>query len=325
MINELSRNIKLGIFVFAGTLFFIVVLYFIGAKQNLFSSTINVSAKFYNADGLMNGNSVRFAGINIGTVESVDIINDSTVQVQMIIQNDAIKHIKKNSIASIGTDGLMGNKLVNIATVPEPAETIEEGDEFKTFKAISASDMLRTLSVTNQNVLQITEDLKRIASKLNNNNSLWNFLSDTILGNNLKQAIVSIKLTGDRTAYVAGDLTKLMAGVKEGKGTLGALLVDTSLSGKINQSIVNIKMISKDLAIVSGDLSYITKGVKKGDGAVGTLLNDTNFVHNMNKSMENLNTGSKGFSDNMEALKHSVFLRKYFKKQEKAKQKAAGK
>ena len=215
----------------------------------------------------------------------------------------------------------MGNKLVNIATVPEPAETIEEGDEFKTFKAISASDMLRTLSVTNQNVLQITEDLKRIASKLNNNNSLWNFLSDTILGNNLKQAIVSIKLTGDRTAYVAGDLTKLMAGVKEGKGTLGALLVDTSLSVKINQSIVNIKMISKDLAIVSGDLSYITKGVKKGDGAVGTLLNDTNFVHNMNKSMENLNTGSKGFSDNMEALKHSIFLRKYFKKQEKAKKK----
>jgi phospholipid/cholesterol/gamma-HCH transport system substrate-binding protein len=302
-----------------------VVLYFIGAKQNLFSNTISVSAKFYNADGLMTGNSVRFAGINIGTVESVDIINDSTVQVQMIIKNDAIKHIKKNSIASIGTDGLMGNKLVNIATVPEAAETIEEGDEFKTFKAISASDMLRTLSVTNQNVLQITEDLKRIASKLNNNNSLWNFLSDTILGNNLKQAIVSIKLTGDRTAYVAGDLTKLMAGVKEGKGTLGALLVDTSLSGKINQSIVNIKMITNDLAVVSGDLSYITKGVKKGDGAVGTLLNDTNFVHNMNKSMENLNTGSKGFSDNMEALKHSVFLRKYFKKQEKAKKKAAGK
>jgi len=317
MIKDLSRNIKLGMFVFAGTLFFILVLYFIGSKRNLFSSTIKVSAKFYNADGLMTGNSVRFAGINIGTVESVDIINDSTVQVQMIIENSVIEHIKKNSVASIGTDGLMGNKLVNIATVPEVSESIEEGDELKTFKAVSTSDMMRTLNVTNENVRLITEDLKKIASKLNNNNSLWNFLSDTVLGNNLKQAIVSIKLTGERTAYVAGDLSNLMAGVKNGEGVLGALLVDTALSGKLNQSIVNIKLISNNLAVVSGDLSYITKGVKKGDGAVGTLLTDTAFVHNMNKSMLNLNTGSQGFSDNMEALKHSVFLRKYFKKKAK--------
>lgn len=322
MIKDLSRNVKLGIFVFAGTVFFISVLYMIGNKKNMFSSTISISAKFYNADGLMSGNSVRFAGINIGTVESVDIINDSTVQVSMIVEDEVIKYVKKNSIASIGTDGLMGNKLVNIATVNEASEPIAESDELKTFKAVSASDMMRTLSVTNENVKQITEDLKKMASKLNNNNSLWNFLSDTVLGNNLKQAIVSIKLTGERTAYVAGDLTKLMAGVKEGKGTLGALLVDTSLSGKISQSIVNIKLISNNLAMVSGDLSVITKGVKKGDGAVGTLLTDTSFVHNMNKSMENLNSGSKGFSDNMEALKHSIFLRKYFKKQEKAKKKA---
>jgi len=319
MFKDLSRNVKLGVFVFTGTLFFIVLLYFIGSKRNLFSSTLKISAKFYNADGLMSGNSVRFAGINIGTVESVEIINDSTVLVQMVIQNKATQHIKKNSIASIGTDGLMGNKLVNISSVNKTAATIEEGDELTTLKAVSASDMMRTLSITNENIKAITEDLKEISSKLNKSNSLWNFLSDTTITDDLRQTIVSIRLTGERTAYVAGDLTKLMAGVKEGKGTLGALLVDTSLSNNLHQSIVNIKMVSKDLAIVSGDLSHITKGIKNGEGAVGTLLMDTTFVHNMNKSMENINTGSKGLSDNMEALKHSIFLRKYFKKQEKKK------
>jgi len=140
--------------------------------------------------------------------------------------------------------------------------------------------------------------------------------------NNLKQAIVSIKITGERTAYVAGDLTKLMSGVKEGKGTLGALLVDTALSSKMRQSVVNIKLVSNNLAIVSGDLSDISKGIKNGEGALGTLLTDTMFVHHMNKSMENINSGSKGFSDNMEALKHSIFLRKYFRKQEKDKNKS---
>lgn len=319
MFKDLSRNVKLGVFVFTGTLFFIVLLYFIGSKRNLFSSTLKVSAKFYNADGLMSGNSVRFAGINIGTVESVEIINDSTILVQMVIQNKATQHIKKNSIASIGTDGLMGNKLVNISSVNKTAGTIEEGDELTTLKAVSASDMMRTLSITNENIKAITEDLKEISSKLNKSNSLWSFLSDTTITDDLQQTIVSIRLTGERTAYVAGDLTKLMAGIKEGKGTLGALLVDTSLSNNIHQSVVNIKMVSKDLAIVSGDLSHITKGIKNGEGAVGTLLMDTTFVHNMNKSMENINTGSKGLSDNMEALKHSIFLRKYFKKQEKEK------
>lgn len=319
MFKDLSRNVKLGVFVFTGTLFFIVLLYFIGSKRNLFSATTKISAKFYNADGLMSGNSVRFAGINIGTVESVEIINDSTVLVQMVIQNKATQHIKKNSIASIGTDGLMGNKLVNISSVNKTASTIEEGDELTTLKAISASDMMRTLSATNENIKAITEDLKEISSKLNKSNSLWSFLSDTTITDDLRQTIVSIKLTGERTAYVAGDLTKLMAGVKEGKGTLGALLVDTSLSNNLHQSVVSIKLVSKDLAIVSGDLSNITKGIKNGEGAVGTLLMDTTFVHNMNKSMENINTGSKGLSDNMEALKHSIFLRKYFKNQEKKK------
>ena len=194
MIKDLSRNVKLGIFVFAGTIFFIGVLYMIGSKRNLFSSNILISAKFYNADGLMSGNSVRFAGINIGTVKNVEIINDTTVLVQMVIESNVTTHIKKNSIASIGTDGLMGNKLVNIGSVNEAAETIEEGDELKTFKAISAAEMMQTLSVTNENIKIITEDLKQISSKLNKNNSLWNFLADTTLSENLRQTIVSIKL-----------------------------------------------------------------------------------------------------------------------------------
>lgn len=321
MIKDLSRYVKLGIFVFAATLFFIIVMYFIGSKRNLFSSTITVYAKFNNAEGLMSGNAVRFSGINIGTVESVGIINDSTIEVKMVIQDDVMEYIKKNSVASIGTDGLMGNKLINIVSVPEPADQINDGDVLVTYKSVSTTDMLRTLSITNENIRVITEDLKTISAKLNSENSLWTFLSDTVLGFNLKQASVSIKLTGDRTAYIAGDLQKLVGDVKRGHGALGALLVDTSLSNQLRQSIVNIHFISKDLAVVSGDLSHITKSVKDGKGAVGTLLMDTSFVHNMNKSIQNINTGTKGFSDNMEALKHSIFLRKYFKKQAAQKEK----
>ena len=93
MSNETSRNIRLGVFVIIGTLFIITAFYFIGNKQNLFGSTLRISAKFYNVGGLMKGNNVRFAGIDVGTVELVEIINDTAVNVVMIIEKKACKFI----------------------------------------------------------------------------------------------------------------------------------------------------------------------------------------------------------------------------------------
>ncbi len=68
MNNAASRNIRLGIFVIAGLAFLITVLYMVGEKRSLFGSTIKISAQFYNVNGLMAGNNVRFSGVNVGTV-----------------------------------------------------------------------------------------------------------------------------------------------------------------------------------------------------------------------------------------------------------------
>src|SRR5438093_483619 len=128
MNKEANNHLKLGIFVAIGTTLLIIVLYLIGGKRNVFSSNINVSAVFYNVNGLMAGNNVRYAGINVGTVDKVVIENDSSVKVYMLIEKKVKDHIKKNSIVSVGTEGLMGNKLVDISTVAEPAPPVEDGD-----------------------------------------------------------------------------------------------------------------------------------------------------------------------------------------------------
>ncbi len=177
--------------------------------------------------------------------------------------------------------------------------------------------MMRTLNITNNNVKDITEDLKNIAQKLNSPNSVWSILMDTVVAENVKEAIVSIKITGERTAMITGDLSKIMRDIKEGKGSFGALLTDTVFSSKLHQSVVSIKMITDSLALVSGDLHSISSQVKNGKGTIGALIMDTTLVTNLNKSMENAKNGTKGFDDNMEALKHNILLRKYFKKKEK--------
>lgn len=317
MKDELTRNIRVGIIVIAGTVLMIAALYIIGNKQNLFGSTFRVSAQFQNVNGLMAGNNVRLSGINVGTVENVEIVSDSSVKVVMLLENGVKQFIRKNSIASIGTDGLMGNKLVNINSGEGQAENIEEGDVLTTKKPFETDEMLRTLNTTNDNIKYISTDLKVMAQKLNSPNTLWSILMDTVIAENVKSAVVSIKQMTGNTAIITGDLSKIVTDVKAGKGTIGTLLTDTSLSGKLNETIVNIEQITGKMAVISGDLSTFSEKIKNGEGAVGTLLMDTTFAGNLNKSMESIKEGTKGFNENMEALKHNILLRKYFKQKDK--------
>lgn len=306
-------------FVLAGTVFLILAMYFIGSKQSLFTSSFTVTANFHNVDGLMPGNNVRFAGIDVGTVQKIDIINDSSVTVTMRIEEKSSTHIKKNAVASIGTDGLMGNKLVNITSVREFAPPLESGDQLVTQKAVETELMLQTLNKTNEDISTIARNLRIITERVNNSNALWSLLTDSSMAENVKNAIVSIKLTGERSAMVTGDLSDIIRHIKSGKGSLGSLITDTALSHRLKQTVVKINLVSDTLAYVTGDLKYMTGHIRKGEGAVGTILMDTTFVNNLNRSMESIRKGSKGLEDNMEALKSSFLLRRYFKKQEKLK------
>ncbi len=314
MNKDIRNKIVVGAFVSIGMAIFIVGVYFVGSKKNMFSATFTLVVPFNDVNGLETGNNVRFRGLDVGTVKRIEIIHDSVVLVTLMIENRIKPFIKKNAFVSIGTDGLMGNKVAIVRNGFTVANYVDEGDTLLAINPIAGDDIMRTLSNTAKSASEIFDNLKVITNKINTSNGLWALLHDTLLDGNLRQAIVSIKLTGTRSATVMGDLSAIIKHINEGKGTVGALLTDTSLENNIKQSVVNIHVLSDKMAIVSGDLSNINKG----KGAIGTLLMDTSFAHNLSKSMENIRTGSQGLSDDMEALKHSFLLRKYFKNQAKA-------
>jgi phospholipid/cholesterol/gamma-HCH transport system substrate-binding protein len=312
-----SKNIRVGMFVMIGTGLLIFSLYLIGTKQNLFGSTFTLKAQFHQVNGLMPGNNVRFTGIDVGTVKSVEIINDTIVNVEMVIENKVQIFIKKNATATVGTDGLMGNKLININASNQNAPSVEDGDVLRTKNPLGTDDMMRTLSITNENVKDITMNLKHIVQKLNSPNTLWNILMDTVVADNAKNAVFQIKLTGERTAEATGDLKQIIKEVKQGKGTIGQLIKDTSMVRQLNKSMLNIKQISDSLTLVVNDMHFISGKIKTGEGAIGKILIDTAFANNMNQGMIHIKNGSKHLEENLEALKHSILLRKYFKKQAK--------
>lgn len=314
MAKDDSKKTRVGLLVTIGTALLIITMYLIGDKQNIFGSTFNISANFHNVNGLMVGNNVRFNGINVGTIRHIEIINDSTIQVEMTIENKVREYIKKNTLASVGTDGLMGNKLINLNFSKAESEPIEDGDVLESLKPIETDEMLRTLNRTNEEIGVIVKNLRLITQKVNSPNTLWNLLMDTVVAENVKAAIVNFKITSGQSAVITGDLSSIVRDIKSGKGSVGALLTDTSFAHQLSQTIVNINLVSDSLAYITGDLKNITTKVKNGDGAIGTLLMDTTFVHNLNESLLNIKNGTKGFDDNMEALKHNFLLRKYYKK-----------
>ena len=315
--SEGTKNIRLGLFVTIGTLLLIAALYFIGSRQNLFGSSFRISANFYNVNGLMKGNNVRFDGIDVGTVESIEIISDSAVKVVMVIEDNVKEFIKKNAVASVGTDGLMGNKLVNINAGKGEALPINEGDVLQTLKPIEMDEMVRTLNETNTNMMHISSNLRNITDRINSKNSLWNLLMDTVVAENVKSSIVNLKLATNKSVIITGDLQFISSYIRNGKGSLGALITDTALSARVNQTVVKLKSVSDSAAILEGDIGQIVSNLKHGKGTVGVLLNDTTLIHDLNKSIRSIDKGASSFNENMEALKYTWPFKKYFKKKMK--------
>ncbi|GHN02687.1 hypothetical protein WSM22_41760 [Cytophagales bacterium WSM2-2] len=311
-------NAKLGMFVMAGLVFLIFSLYMIGRNRNLFSSSFTISANFRNINGLMPGNNVRFSGIDVGTVAHIEIISDTLVKVSMVIDNKVRNFIKKNAVASVGTDGLMGNKLININSTVEPAPPIAAGDVLASLRPIEGDEMLRTLNTTNENMAIISNDLKRITQRINNSNALWKLTSDSTIVKDIKEAGANLKHAGRRIAETVDVASDLMKNVKQGKGLAGVILSDSTLSKKLKTAVTNIEEVSQRSVQLTGTLNDMMKQVKAGKGSAGALISDTTMAKKLKSTLVNVEQGTQRFNENMEALKHNFLFKGYFRRLEKA-------
>lgn len=316
-------NVKLGLFVTAGFLFLIIMLYMIGRDQNLFSSNITVLARFSNAGGLIVGNNVRYSGIQVGTVKRVSLLNDSTIEVTMLIGKKYTPNIHKNAVASISTEGLIGNRIVNIFPGRGAAAEIEEGDYISTRRSVDTNEMLETLSVSNQNVAQISENLKTTVERINNSVALWKILNDESLPADIKASVQNIRQATTRANDFVTQLQVIMADIREGKGTLGAIVTDTVIAQKLTDALTKIQDVGAEANNLAQDIHALTQGVEQdvtqGKGTVNALLKDPALVEKINNSLQNIQNGTAAFNDNMEALKRNFLFRGYFKKQERQK------
>lgn len=314
-----SQKIRLGLFVIIGLVIFVLATYLIGDKQKMFGKTSHLETIFDNVNGLQIGNNVRYSGVNVGTVRGIEMINDTNIKVDMIIDKAIFKHIKKDAVATIGSDGLVGSMIINILPGKGTQSPVEPGDKISSVNRIRTDDLLNTLNKTNNNAARLTENLLNITEEINDGKgTVGLLLNDAEIAKDLKETMRYLKISGRETANATKNLNRLLQSMNNKDNVIG-VLNDTAVANSIKTILSNLDNSTVEINKVVTNLNKTILNIKDGKGALNYLSNDPKLVNKIDSTMTNVTESSAKLNENLEALKHNFLFRGYFRRLEKEK------
>lgn len=319
--KEVAQQIKLGAFVLTGLGLFLAIAFFIGSESNIFSKTFSVWAEFKNVEGLKEGDNVWLSGVKIGTVRDVKVASEGKVIVKLTLKDKQSQFVRKDATASIGSDGLVGNKIVVIRPGVSP-DIIHENDTLTTSSPTDTQDLINIAKDVGQNTRSLTTDLSTIAKRINAGQGIvGELLNDGQLAMELRQAVNNLAVTGSNTAQASAELHKLLYEMRRGEGLMPTLVSDTAYANTFKNALDNFEKASASAAVVSTNLQTLAAKMNDDDNAVGVLLTDKEVAGRLKNTIENAEQASEKLDENMEALQHNFLFRKYFRKQTKKREK----
>ena len=319
--SQRQSNLKLGVFVIAGFLVFLFFIIMVSKKKNLFGSSFEVKTRFSNLNGLTKGDNVLFSGLQAGSVKRISIVDDTTIEVGLSIDENLRMFIPKNTTAAVITDGLVGDKIVNLIPGKGDSRHVEDGDFLQPAFALNKDEILKTLSRTNNNVALITEILKNRIIKVDTS-ALINLLGNRKVADDVLSSLDNLNAASIRARELTVSLNALVNDARHGGGPLGVLLTDTSMAGDMRTAVLALKATAVGSSNATSQLNEMLVSLRQdmedGKGTVHVLLKDTVTANNLSRIMVNVKNGTYSFSEDMEALKHNFFFRGYFRRQERA-------
>lgn len=310
--------VKLGIFVIIGSALLLIAAYLIGNEQKMFSKTFTLTTVFENVGGLQIGNNVRYAGINAGTVREITMETDTSIRVFMRIDAALQSHIKKNALAMIGSDGLVGSMILNLVPGSGTAPQVNDGDEVQSFSRISTQDMLNTLNVTNENAALLTADLLEITQSLRRGSGiLGRLLTDSVMAGNFQKSLHNLNITTQQSSSALTRLNQIISEMNYDESVWAVLMDNPEAGNQVRAVLSSLDSSAQDIKRVTARLDLLSANVANGSGSLGVVLQDSTAAKNIQLSLEHLESGLEKFDQNMEALKHNFLTRGYFRKQER--------
>lgn len=286
---------RLGTFIVVGIAIFVIAIFIIGKQKNLFDPVFKITTNFYNVSGLQVGNNIRFSGINVGIVDNIKIINDSTVQVDMLVKKDVQQFIKADSYANIGSEGIIGDRIIIITQGSTNSPVAENGQHILSKEPVESDEIVKSLKTTAESAEVITLQLSEIMVNINSGQGmLGRLIQDTAIAENVNLTIENFR--------------------KSSEG------LDETIEVTKENVFAFMESLQKTVAkteVASNQLGEIMVKINNGEGAIGMLIQDTTIVNNIDETIINLKESSIGLNENMEALKHNFLFRGYYRRQDK--------
>jgi phospholipid/cholesterol/gamma-HCH transport system substrate-binding protein len=278
------NSLRIGFFIFIGFLLFVAAILILGRKRNMFKPTINISTVFRDVRGLKVGNNVRFTGIEVGTIVAITILSDTAVNVEMSMERQVIPYIKKNSVATIGNDGLMGNKIVIILPGTPGTEVVSPGDILPSIKPVEIDDIIADIQNTSTKISQVANNLIEITNKINHGDGLFGkVFTDSDFSEDIERS-------GRNIARLSKNLAEITGKLNDGKGIMGKVLFDPEFSAQWETTTEN-------LAEISGNLQILSENINHGDGILGKMITDTAMADNFFNASQYLETVLQNLSE----------------------------
>ena len=311
-----KRIILVGLFVILGILFFLSGILIIGNIHETFTKKLKVTALFDDVSGLQIGNNIWFSGVKIGVVNKLHFYGKSQVEVTMKIDVDSRQYIRKDAFVKIGTDGLIGNKILVIYGGSAMANEVHEGDTLEVEKTFTNEDMINMLQENNKNVLEITTDFKTISHNvLAGEGSIGKLLKDDAIYDNMNNATKSLQLASAKAQVLMNTLNDFSEGFNKKGSFANDLVNDTMVFNSIQKSAAQLQQMTVKANSLVAKLNEVSSNP---NSALGVLMYDEVSGSQVKETLKNLESSSEKLDENLEALQHNFLLRGFFKRKAKA-------
>jgi phospholipid/cholesterol/gamma-HCH transport system substrate-binding protein len=299
-----NKLIGVGVFVLGGALLFTVGLFLIGNRRMAFERSFEVYAEFAQVAGLENGATVRVAGMDAGEVRSIDVPAGPTApfRVRVRVREDLHRIVRADSVATIQTDGLVGNKFVQIDAGSEPAPEAPDGSTIVSREPFGFADLLQHASATIERVNGTIDELKGEVEEV------LTVVSDTARDANELVADVGedVRAITDVGTKIAGDVEAIVSGVRQGRGTVGKLLTDDALFRQATEIVSEAERTVQNLREATGQARQALADWRRTDGPAQGLAAD------LRQTLTYAREAMADLSQNAEALKRNFFFRGFF-------------
>jgi phospholipid/cholesterol/gamma-HCH transport system substrate-binding protein len=220
----MSRLARLGLFIFATLALLAVGIFIIGSKEYLFRSTYQLKAQFDNVAGLANGADVQVGGVHSGTVRSILLPHKPGDKVVVLVDLDNSTHeiVKRDSVASVETEGLLGNQYLAISFGSAGQPDVKDGDTIQSVPPVEMGELVKkvgkildTSQLAVQNATQATAHLSSVSAKIDSGQgTVGALVNDKALYNNLQQTSSSLQNTMNQAQTGVTDFRENMEALK---------------------------------------------------------------------------------------------------------------